>query len=430
VQALQARADGPPPEARPGPFGIAPAVPAKVPLGYELYWPWVLAQEGVSMRGYLQSQYEWHQNSQDQLYPGGALMNQNRFDIARSRVSLVGDWEYTAFAVEIDANTRSGAQVDLRKAEASLQYRPDRSKPPIIMATLGQFDTPYGYELVESPSTRWFMERSTLSRAFWPGEPDLGVRLAGALGFFRWTIAAVNGHPLGEGSPYALQDPIDAKDIVFRFGFDTRPREDFHIAGDVSASRGRGFHAGTDATKGTLRWVDLNEDGIAQQIEIRGVPPEAATRSQTFERWAVGAEVRAHVRWPVGVMKIYGGITMGANMDRGMFIADPILNNFIDQRELGYYVGATQEIFGYGIVGFRYDVYDPNLDASDSRAGSLLPYSQAIKTSSPLVGVFIPNRARLLFQYDAINNALARSMLGVPTKLKEDAWTLRLQVNL
>src|ERR1019366_7150136 len=94
---------------------------------------------------------------------------------------LLGDWEYAAIAVEIDANTTSGPQVDLRKAEASLQYRPDRAKPPVLMATLGQFDTPFGYELVESPRTRWFMERSQASLAFWPAEPDLGVRLAGAL---------------------------------------------------------------------------------------------------------------------------------------------------------------------------------------------------------------------------------------------------------
>jgi hypothetical protein len=382
------------------------------------------------MRGYLQSQYESHQDSQDQLFPGGAPMNKDRFVIARARAAVIGDWEYAAFAVELDANTRSGPQVDLRKAEASLQYRPDRSRPPIVMVTLGQFDTPFGYELVESPSTRWFMERSTASRALWPGEPDLGLRLAGALGFFRWTIATLNGHPLGESSAYALQDPISAKDVMFRFGFDTTPRSDLHLAGDVSATRGRGFHAGTDATKAGLRWNDLNEDGIVQGNELQGVPAEAATPSQTFERWAVGADLRAHVRWPLGVAKVYGELVLGVNMDRGLFVADPVLNQSLDQRELGYCVGITQEVLRYGVVGFRYDYYDPNLDASDKRAGNLLPYSQAIKTSSPLVGLVWPQRARLLFQYDAVENALARTVTGVPTRLKNNVWTLRLQVNL
>ncbi len=261
---VQATRSAPPPAAPPPAQSVHP-------LGYESYWPWVLPPEGLSFGGYFQSQYETHQDSQDQLAQGGALLNQNRFSVRRARVHAIGEWEYAAVAVELDANTTNGPQVDLRKAETSLQYRPDRTKPPILMATVGQFDTPFGYELVESPRTRWFMERSTLSRAFWPGEPDLGLRFAGALAFFRWTIAGLNGHPLGEKSPYALQDPIAAKDVLFRFGFDATPRDDLQIAGGVSSIRGKGFHAGSDATPASSNWVDFNGDGLVQTTEIQPV---------------------------------------------------------------------------------------------------------------------------------------------------------------
>jgi len=407
------------------------APPGPRPLGYEVFWPWVLPAEGITTGGYIQGQYESHQDSQDQLFQGGALINQDRFLVRRARASLVGEWEYAAFALELDANTTSGPQVDLRKAEASLQYRPNRTKPPVVMATLGQFDTPFGYEVVESPRTRWFMERSTISRAFWPGEPDLGVRLAGALGFFRWAIAPMNGEPIGEKSPYSAQDPNAAKDVVFRFGFDALPRDDFHVAGGVSAVRGRGFHAGTDATKTVLQWNDSNGDGTVQPFELRGLNPQTATVSQNFDRWAAGLDLRAHVRWWLGVAKVYGELVVGANMDRGMFVANPSpLSGDVDQRELGYVVGLTQEIGRYGVVGFRYDYYDPNLDASDKRVGSLLPFSEAIRTYSPLVGLVVPDRARLLFQYDVIRDSLARSSAGVPADLKNNAWTLRLQVQL
>jgi hypothetical protein len=106
------------------------------------------------------------------------------------------------------------------------------------------------------------------------------------------------------------------------------------------------------------------------------------------------------------------------------------MNGDRDQRELGYFVGITQEIARYGVIGFRYDVYDPNLDASEKRAGSVLPYGQAIKTYSPLFGLVLPDRARLLFQYDVIRNSLARTTAGVPTNLQANTWTLRLQVQL
>jgi hypothetical protein len=399
------------------------------PLGYEPFWPWALPPEGISSSAYLQAQYESHEDSQDQLAQGGATLNQDRFSIRRMRVNVTGEWTYAAMAVELDANTTSGPQVDLRKAEGSVQYRPDRTLPPLVMVTMGLFDIPLGYELVESPRTRWFMERSNASRAFFPAEPDLGLRLAGALGFFRWTIAAQDGEPLGEKSPYVLQDPNSGKDVVFRFGFDTLPREDLHIAGGVSALRGKGFHPGSSATKTTLQWTDQNEDGVVQLIELTPLPGQAAQPSQNFDRWAVGADLRVQQRWELGVAKLYGEVVLAQNMDRGLYIADPILTG-VDQREFGWHVAFTQEVTRYGVVGFRYDYYDPNSDAFDKRGGKLRPLSQVVTTASPLVGLVLPDRARLLFQYDINSNSLARDVTGVPTSLKSNGWTVRLQVQL
>jgi hypothetical protein len=399
------------------------------PLGYEAFWPWVTPPEGISAGAYVQSQYEAHDDSQDQLAQDGTPLNKDKFSIRRARASLLGEWQYAAMAVELDANTTNGPQVDLRKAEASLQYRPERAAPPLAIATLGLFDAPFGYELVESPRTRFFMERSAASRAFFPAEPDLGVRLAGAWRFLRWTIAAQNGEPLGETSGFALLDPNQAKDVFVRLGFDATPLETFHIAGDISAIKGKGFHAGTPATKASLQWVDANEDGIVEDNELVAVPARAATPSQNFDRWAVGLDFRAHLRTSLGVTKFYGELVVAQNYDRGLYIADPVLSG-IDQRELGAYVGVIQEITRWGVAGIRLDYYDPNSNAFDNHGGREIPYSQAITTVSPLVGLVLPDRARLVFQYDAIHNAYALGANGVPTNLKDNVATLRLQVEL
>jgi hypothetical protein len=272
------------------------------------------------------------------------------------------------------------------------------------------------------------------SKAFYPAEPDLGVRIAGALGFFRWTIAAQNGEPLGEASPFVLQDPNDAKDVLFRFGFDDLPLQDLHIAGDVSALRGRGFHAGNLASGASLQWQDYNQDGVPQGPELVGVVSQSGTPSQSFDRWAVGADLRVHFRSPLGVTKVYGEFVLAQNLDRALYTADPVATG-LDQRELGFYAAAVQEVTRYGVVGLRYDFYDPNSNVFDRRGGGLIPYSEAIKTITPLVGLVLPkdgggDRARLLLQYDIISNAYARTAQGVPTNLKDNVWTLRLQVGL
>jgi hypothetical protein len=304
----------------------------------------------------------------------------------------------------------------------------------MLMGTLGLFDTPLGYELVESPRTRWFMERSQASRAFYPGEPDLGVRLAGALGVFRWTIAALNGQPLGEPSPFVLQDPINAKDVVFRFGFDDLPIRDLHVAGGLSALRGRGFSAGNLPSGAGLQWRDFNDSGTVSVQTLVGLPAENGTASQSYDRWAVGADLRAHFRWYPGVLKLYGEFLVAQNLDRNLYVANPIATG-VDQRELGFYAAALQDVTPYGVVGLRFDLYDPNSNAFDKRGGTLQPFSEAIKTISPLVGLRLPDkdigeRARLVFQYDIISNAFARDTLGVPTTLKDNVWTIRLQGEL
>jgi hypothetical protein len=93
-------------------------------------------------------------------------------------------------------------------------------------------------------------------------------------------------------------------------------------------------------------------------------------------------------------------------------------------------VAVLQEITRWGIVGVRYDYYNPNANVFDSRNGSLIPYSEAIQTVSPLVGLVLPDRARFVVQYDIIQNAYARNSVGVPTSLADNVLTLRLQVQL
>jgi hypothetical protein len=414
------------------PVAKAPATPnskSPKPLGYEEYWPWVLPPEGLSVAGYVQGQYETHQDAEDQLSASGSTLNKDRFSIRRARLSATGEWEYAAVTLQLDANTTNGPQVDLRKAEASLQYRPDRTRPPLIMATMGLFDIPFGYENVEAEHTRFFMEPSTAWQALFPGKADLGVRLAGAVGFFRYTLAIQNGEPLGESSSYVEQDPNSGKDVVARFGFDTTPRPNVQLAGGFSGLTGEGFHAGTLGSGSSLQWHDVNGDGAVQANELVGVAAQSATASQNFNRWAVGADLRTSIRWWPGVAKLSAELVIAQNLDRGLYVADPVLTG-LDQRELGFVIAAQQEVTRWGIVGVKFDTYDPNSNLFDKRGGSLIPYSEAIRTVSPMVGLVLPDRARFVVQYDFIHNAYARNALGVPTTLADNILTLRLQVQL
>jgi hypothetical protein len=156
-----------------------------------------------------------------------------------------------------------------------------------------------------------------------------------------------------------------------------------------------------------------------------------------FGRWAVGGDLRAEARSMLGTTRLTFEVVVANNMDRGLFIADPLLYPYHDLREVGFSLGLTQEVFGYGVAGFRYDQYDPSSsDNTSLQGGELLPLAQTIRTYSPLVGLTLPDslgvpvHARLLFQYDVNRNQLGLDARGMPTNLAMDTWTLRLQGTL
>jgi hypothetical protein len=271
------------------------------------------------------------------------------------------------------------------------------------------------------------MERSLSSLVFFPGDPDLGAMLSGGLGPLRYAVAAMNGEPLDDRAPFSLQDPNSAKDVIARLGADTEPAPGFTLAGGVSFLVGKGFSPGEAAVKSGIRWRDDNGDLLVQTTEITSVPPSAGGPSENFERWAAGADLELGLRTGLGQSLLYGEFTLAENLDRGLFVADPVKQGG-DTRELGYYVAFLQQITAYAVVGFRFDAYDGNSDFTDSRRGEIRPASRIIRTYSPLVGLVLPDVGRLVFQYDFIDDSLGRDARGVPADLRNNQWTLRLQV--
>ncbi len=88
---------------------------------------------------------------------------------------------------------------------------------PLVELTEGLFKIPFGWEVIERDRNRLFTERSTFVRAFFPGEYDLGMRLAGGWRFVRYALAVQNGEPIGEKT-FPLLDPNQGKDITGRLG--------------------------------------------------------------------------------------------------------------------------------------------------------------------------------------------------------------------
>lgn len=384
---------------------------------------------GLRFGGYVHAQFQRNGLSEDQLQQGGAPLNQNQFLVRRARLRVDRTWDYASASVELDANTVRGPRIGIRRAEASLFYRGRNAAelPPLIALTAGVMDIPFGYELSQSARVRWFMERSTGNLALFPSEPDAGAKVWGAVSYFRYAVALMNGEPVDDGG--FPRDPNNAKDAIARFGAEGVPSKGLAVSGGTSFAYGKGFHPGQGATKSSVIWVDANEDGTQQPGEFFGVPGSAAVASENFKRWAIGLDLGAALDTKLGRTHLYGEAFVASNYDRGFTPSDPVTTG-VDARQAGGYLALTHELKRYGMFGFRAAIYDPNSDIIETRGGKTLPKVQTVKTFSPLVGAVLPGRARLLLQYDFVRDYLARDEVGVPTDADNNQLTLRLQVEL
>ncbi|MBV8760961.1 MAG: hypothetical protein JO257_26945 [Deltaproteobacteria bacterium] len=380
------------------------------------------APASVLAGGFLQVDAGARQSSQDELKQSGDTLNQDRFSLRRARPKLTATYGAIGGVIELDANTVNGMQVRPSNIEATYQVW------PALRAGMGIAKIPFGYEVEESDRTRLFLERSNAERALFPGEYDLGVKLTGAWKFLRYAAAAQNGEPVGEKGGFTLRDPNQAKDITARGGIDVTSGA-VRVAGGLSFLTGRGFHAGTPATKDQLVWRDLNEDGAVNAGEIQVIAGQAATPSASFDRFALGADLQIYIDLhDTGKLMLYGEVVAAGNLDRANVIADPIANGR-DMRELGYYVAAIDAPAPWALLGARYDHYDPDADASELRTGRVVPVNQTMSTLA-LTGALVAPHGRLILEWDHNRNHLGRSVAGVPMNLADDALILRAQVEL
>jgi hypothetical protein len=379
--------------------------------------------------GYLQIDWiAYDQASLDEVNASTrAPLNDERFTLRRGHVRLDAERGLLVGALELDANTTNGLQVRPIDAEISLRSS-ERVEPkrPHVMLTVGLMKIPFGFEVQELDVDRPFLERSTVARALFPGEFDLGARAWLRYRFLDAKLAVMNGHPIGDRTFPAL-DPSSAKELVGRIGVATEVVPRVSVDVGVSADGGMGFHEGTPSTKDQLTWRDDNGDGIVQATEIQVIPGSSATASALFHRFGLGADARVTVRVARGFeFNLRAEVMRAENLDRGLEPADPVGAGY-DLRELGYYVGVTQELTSFGLIGIRYDRYNPDQDAHEQQALAVVPRDRSYSTLA-FLAMLRYDGARLSIEYDHNGNALGREPSGEPTTLASDTLTLRTQL--
>jgi len=302
----------------------------------------------LKFSGYIQGQYEMHQESVSGLLPNNTPANLDRFSVRRARLKATYTGENAEYLLQIDA---AGDAVVLKDAEATFV---DTWTPFNFRLTAGQFKVPFGYEILQSSADREMPERATVIRTLFPGERDRGVRLTGSYKQLKLMAAAVNGN-FTQGDPlYGVRDQNRHADYYLRLIGDF----DFLVVG-VSGQWGQKL--ASSLSPSTLTITDTNMDGIIQANEI--MRPAQTTRM--FNLWRVGADAQFYVDVPaVGGLALKGEVILSNDdvQDFRLTLANPCLT----KSGLGYILTAVQNIGDHFGAVVRYDSWNPTTNSLDA----------------------------------------------------------------
>ncbi|HYC59757.1 MAG TPA: porin [Thermoanaerobaculia bacterium] len=204
--------------------------------------------------GYLQAQYLNDERSVNELTSPTATGNLDQFSVRRARLK---------FTYQFNPTSRFVLQPDITSSGVTLKDGYVEFTEPWTSwkhtLTAGQFNWPFGFEIMYSSSAREVPERSRVVRTLFPGERDRGVMLSG-LGLgdrLSYRVAIVNGTGTGQSFDFNKR-----KDLVGRVGYS------FGVV-DVGGSVYRGSDLVTVA--GNTRGIEFDKE--RQGVDLQWITP-------------------------------------------------------------------------------------------------------------------------------------------------------------
>jgi hypothetical protein len=277
----------------------------------------------MRLSGYIQAQYLNDERSTNELSGPTATRNLDQFSVRRARVKFTYQFHPTSrFVLQPDI-TSSGVTLKDGYVEFTEPWTTWKHT-----LTAGQFNWPFGFEIMYSSSAREVPERSRVVRTLFPGERDRGVMLSG-LGLgdrLSYRVAVVNGTGTSQSFDFNKR-----KDLVGRLGYS------FGVV-DVGAS----VYRGSDLVATSTNAKGIEFDKERQGIDVQWVTP------------VPGLGLRGE--YITGRQAPSSGTSRSESQD-------------VD----GWYFYAIQNIGTRHQVVVRADQYDPDTDIDDNAVRTINP---------------------------------------------------------
>lgn len=171
----------------------------------------------IAFSGYLQARYENDESSVE------GTNNKNNFDVRRARLKVAAKpTDNTMAVIQVDA---AGSSVTAK--DAYIAYTFGIGDPYASMSiTAGQYLLPFGYQVLQSSSSRETPETATVIRKLFPSDYDRGVKVSSSLSArLLWEVGVFNGTGAN------VKDNNNNKDLVGRVRYSVNPEFNVGLSG-------------------------------------------------------------------------------------------------------------------------------------------------------------------------------------------------------
>jgi hypothetical protein len=401
----------------------------------------------IKLSGYIQAQYQVADSGGISSYAGGnfAAGVDKRFMLRRARVKA----QYDAAANGRGISTSQYVfQVDVTERGVTIKDMYARFTDPWIgwfSVTAGMQNRPFGHEIGYSSSMRESPERGRMSQIIFPNERDLGAMLTiqgSKMSNWNW-VKVEAGLFNGTGGPGAGANAADFdkfKDFIGHLSISKSTKSE-RIRWGLGAS----YYSGGYRVDTVNTYVFATDAGGVGGFKVDTKKADVIgtninSREQVMRTY-IGFDAQFSLDWIAGLTQLRGEYIMGEQPGSSSSTASQVAASTSDfyRRDFnGMYLYFIQNVGRTPLQAIvKYDTYDPNTEVSGDEIGMTTTESGFKNTGAAdikytTLGLGLAYRwdanVKLTAYYDQVTNEKSANLANYTRDLKDNVFTLRVQV--
>jgi phosphate-selective porin len=392
----------------------------------------------VKINGWIQAQLQFADSSGQQSFDGGnfAVNSDKRFMIRRGRIKFTYQHQTSEYVLQVNLTERG-----INVADIYAKVTDPWTKWVSIQA--GLFNRPFGFEVQQSSADRETPERSRYTQTLLQNERDMGAALMIEApkkskfyglkftgGFFNGTGIPSNGDYNNPTKPF-VNDFDVFKDFIGRLNYGKSLKED-KIKFGVGVSHYNGairqfnntVYSKTEAdTTGTLKWIASD----STKVNLKG---------KGAAKIYYGMDAQLSVKSKIGIttlrVEYMFGQQPGTSSSSVSQAFEPKTATYI--RNFKAYSAVFVQRIGKTKheLAVKYSFYDPNTKVAGNdigKAGSGFNTADLAYTDIGFGYInYFNDNIKFMIYYNLVKNETTKSIGGYSKDLKDNVFTIRMQV--